>query len=193
MSNLLDIYKAKYSNDYDALNEASLNRIASHVANAGQKPIAILTSWRAGNTKRANVSKLKELQLAVKSMGKGFIKLVGHWLECQNDDVEYSNCPQEDLIDSKEPALMVIGLYKRDAIKLGNKYQQDAIVYAGPETKGKVQLIFKGGDTMNIGSFHPNKIQQAFSQYRGKPFAFEYVSQTWSEKIIEESYKRTIF
>ena len=173
--------------DPDAMNEASLGRVYQHVKNSEKKSFGILTSWRAGSSKRENLANFKRLAGEVRSLGLGFFKLLGHWKECQDPNIDYAKCPPDQLEDTKEPALFVPGISLEDVKRLGNKYEQDAVVYAGPDTGGKVQLVFRGGSTTSIGKFSPSKIAQAYSRVRGRPFTFEYVVQTWSESLIEQS------
>lgn len=189
---ILNILKAKKSNDVKTLNEISLGRVYQHYKQSSEKGFGIITSWRAGNTKKQNLKNLKKLESDIRSMGYGFSKLEGHWVECQDEDIPYDQCPKDKLVASVEPSLFVIGINKDEIEKLTKKYHQDASVYAGPETNGKVILIFSNGNTMNIGKFHPSKIAQAYSKLRGKTFTFEgfeYKSQSWIEKLIEMKYK----
>jgi len=173
--------------DLDALNEASLSRVYQHVKKAKKKSFGILTSWRAGNSKRENLADFKRLAGEVRSLGLGFFKLIGHWKECQDPTVDYAKCPPDQLQDTKEPALFVPGISLKDVKRLGAKYEQDAVVYGGPDTDGKVMLIPRGGSMSSLGSFSPNKIAQAYSRVRGRPFTFEYVTQSWGESMIEQT------
>ena len=172
--------------DPDAVNEASLGRVFQHVKNINEKSFGILTSWRAGKSKRENLSDFKRLAGEVRGLGLGFFKLRGHWKECQDPSVDYADCPPGQLEDTKEPALFVPGITLQDVKRLGRKYEQDAVVYGGPDTKGKVMLIMRGGSMSSLGGFSPNKIAQAYSRVRGRAFTFEYVAQTWGESMIEQ-------
>ena len=76
------------------------------------------------------------------------------------------------------------------AIKLCRKYEQDAVVYLGPEAKGDAVLLFKNGSSQSIGKFNPSKIAQAYSRVRGGSFVFEgweYIAQTSGEALIDDS------
>jgi hypothetical protein len=60
-----------------------------------------------------------------------------------------------------------------DIHKLGKEYNQDSVLYGGGETKGDAFLIFRNGSHENVGKFHPNTIQQAYSKMKdGRTFAF---------------------
>jgi hypothetical protein len=187
-----DILKAKARGDWEAVNEASLGRVWQHMQKSGKQSFAILTSWRAGKTKRENIADFKKLQGEVRSLGSGFFKLAGHWKECQDPDIPYEQCPKDQLVDAAEPSLFVTGLKLKDVKRLGARYEQDAIVFGGPETDGKVVLVKRGGGVSDIGSFSPSKVSQAYSRVRGRPFVFEYVAQTWAEKMVEQSLGRDL-
>jgi hypothetical protein len=185
-SAMLDILSAKAAGRWEAVNEASLSRVWQHAQKAGENGFAILTSWRAGFSKKKNQEIFHRLQQEVRSLDLGFFKLLGHWRECQVD-VPYDECPANELQDSKEPALFVPGMRLKDAKRLRAKYDQDAVIYAGPETEGKVALL-TANSLSKLGSFSPGKISQAYSQVRGRPFVFEYVAQTHFEKLIERQF-----
>jgi hypothetical protein len=192
---ILDIIKARQKEDMDDLNEASLGRVYQHYKKSPEKGFGIITAWRAGNTKKQNIELFKKLQNEIRSNGLGFFKLEGHWVECQDNNVPYDECPQTELVASIEPAIFVPGIDEALMKKLTKKYDQDASVYAGPETKGKMHLVFRDGKSQDIGKFHPGKIAQAYSKIRGKTFTFEgfeYKPQTWTEKLVEMNYVPTV-
>ncbi len=56
--------------------------------------------------------------------------------------------------------------------KIAKKYNQDAVVYGGKDTKGNAHLIFREGGDENIGKFHPNQTAQAFSKFKNKEKTF---------------------
>lgn len=167
-----DVIEAKRLG-FPALNEASLGRVYQHIKSG--ESFAILTSWRQDLTPAENKANFKALQSALRGANLGFSKLLGHWKEEGQEEA------------SAEPSLFVKGITKRLANKLGNRYNQDAILYAGPDTDGKVVLVFKNGSEITIGKFHPGKIAQAYSSVRGKTFTFEgfeYPAQSHVEMLI---------
>lgn len=221
----LDVLKA-HERGMAAVNEASLGRAMQHVQDAGHTSFGIVTSWRGPKSHKENQTNFHALQHEVRSAGKGFFKMKGHWQECQAEvspeeyrkivgtcpdgwhsdsgrctkadagakerhQLPYGKCPKENLKASAEPSLFVPGITKDHILKLAKKYEQDAVVYAGPETKGKVHVLFQDGTTLPIGDFHPNKIAQAYSTVRGKNFTFEGFSmpaQGYMETLIEQAY-----
>jgi hypothetical protein len=131
---------------------------------AGEQSFAILTAWRAANPPSTNKGNQAALKAQVRSAGKGFFDMNGHWREEQAD---------RSFVDTAEPSIFVPGLELSAAQSLAQRYEQDAIIYAGPETGGEVALVWKNGSIQKIGKFHPNKIAQAYSQVKGRSFTFE--------------------
>jgi hypothetical protein len=157
-----------------ALNEASLGRVYQHVKGK-DGAFAIITSWRGNLSPSENKANFRALKGAIRSANLGFFKMKGRWKEEGADEA------------TAEPSLFVPGIPLKLAHKLGNKYDQDAIIYAGPETKGKVALIFKNKSKQVIGKFHPQAIAQAYSTVKGNTFTFEcfeYIPQNHIETLI---------
>ena len=199
-TDIRQIIEAELNNHKSQLFESSLSRIMHHIQNAKEKRFAILTSWRQSNDKTTNLANFQALKSKIREHGLGYVQLKGHWQECQDPEVKYDECAEADMIDSIEPSIMVIGLNLKSAIALGEAYNQDAVLYAGPETDGAVQLHFRDGSTIDIGTFSPMSIGQAFSEYRSKKenqqdgrvarfFKFEgysYPARSHMEKLIEQ-------
>ena len=196
------ILEAELANRKGELFETSLSRIMSHVHQAKEVGFAIMTSWRQSLSKKTNTTNFQALKQHVRSLGLGFIQLEGHWKECQDTDVPYEQCPPDKLLDSVEPSLMVFGIELEDAVKLGKMFDQDAVVYAGPETDGQTQLHFKDGTTLDLGQFNPQTIGQAYSTWKKKKepgssstFTFEgysYPAQSFVEKLTEVALRKKL-
>jgi hypothetical protein len=156
------------------LDEASLGRVLQHVQ--GKKNVknwGMMTAYRYANTPNQNKKLNKELEGQLRKMGHGFFKVEGHWVECQDGNLSYEDCPKNLLKDAIEESLFVPNISAKEIHKLGKKYGQDAVIFGGEETKGNATLIFKDGKVENIGKFSPNKIQQAYSKLKGgKTFVF---------------------
>ena len=186
------VLEARAAGDLSLLNEMSLGRAYQHVQSAkeGGGSFGIVTAYRAGNTAKKNREDFAELQKHLRSKGLGFVKMRGHWRECQDEKIAYKDCPPEKLKDAAEPSLFVPGISQKDLDELGKKYNQDAVVYSGPETKGNVHLRFKdGADPVDIGAFHPQRVAQAYSQLKGcASFTFEYIAQSHAEALIEQAF-----
>jgi hypothetical protein len=103
-----------------------------------------------------------------------FLKLKGYWVECQDPDLEYAQCPDDMKVPVVEDSLFVPNISREQAIKLGKKYEQDAVIYSGEETDNNVELVSKTGTSiMKLGKFSPSKIAQAYTRIKGSSFTFE--------------------
>ena len=155
------------------LDEASLARAYQHVVEKKVSSWGMLTAYRYANSKKQNIEANKKLEADLRTKGYGFFKVEGHWQECQDSNLNYVDCPKDKLQDSIEVSLFVPGMKKEDAKSLCKKYEQDAVIYGGEDTKGDAHLIFKNGTEDNIGKFQPGKVEQAYSKFKGgKTFVF---------------------
>jgi hypothetical protein len=156
------------------LDEASLGRVYQHVT--GEKGIrswGMITAYRGVNSKKENITANKKLKSDIRSENLGYFEVEGHWRECQDPNIDYNDCPKEKLKDSVEVSLFVPGISRDVIAKLCKEYGQDAVVYSGPETEGKVVLIFKNGGTTVVGNkFAPNQVAQAYSVVKNRSFLF---------------------
>ena len=156
------------------LDEASLGRVYQHVsADKNVKSWGMITAYRSANTPKENRTLNKELAGTIRAKGLGFFKVEGRWRECQDVNVKYADCPTDKLVDSIEITYFVPNISMDLVHELGKKYDQDSVLYGGSETKGNAHLIFRDGSHDDVGKFHPNTIQQAYSKMKGgRTFAF---------------------
>ena len=162
-----------------AVNEASLSRAYQHVQGGN---FGIISSFRASNSRSKNLAEFHKLKARLARVKLGGIILIGHWAECQDPAMPYSDCPPDRLKDVTELALMVPGISLGIISALGREFNQDGFIYCGPETGGIVTLFFGNGDQQPLGGFQPNRISRAYSELRGKPgrtFVFEYAVQSY--------------
>jgi hypothetical protein len=153
------------------MDEASLTRAYQHVVEKKSPSWGMLTAYRFANSKKENEAANKRLEQDVRKMGHGFFKVEGHWQECQDPNMNYVDCPKDKLKDSTENTLFVPGITKDQISDLCKKYEQDAVVYGDKDKDA--HLIYKNGDSENIGTFHPGKVSQAYSAIKGnKTFIF---------------------
>ena|SRR3990167_574389 len=158
------------------LNELSLSRAYQHFINSktDNKSFAILTSWEhklngEPNGTVLNQSNFKKLCNVLKSNKLGYSLIKGHW----SDTDPKTN--QKRIYD--EPSLFVVGITFELAMKIMGQFNQQGILYAGPETDGEVTGISNTGERVKIGKFVPNKIADYFSELKGaRTFVFEYSS-----------------
>jgi len=160
--------------EYYKLDEASLGRVYQHVAaDKNVKNWGMVTAYRSLNTPNENRKLNKQLEADLRAKNLGFFKVEGRWRECQDSNINYADCPQEKLKDSIEITFFVPNISMNYVHELGKKYDQDSVVYGGPETKGNAFLIWRDGSHDDVGKFHPNTIQQAYSKMKGgRTFAF---------------------
>ena len=171
---LQDIVNAIKGGNYETINEVSLNRVYQHIKKEASDSFAIITAFRAVYSTSINKSRNKKLESDIRSLGLGFFKLIGHWVECQDDTMEYSKCPPELKVDVKEEILFVPNISKKDAVRLTKKYDQDAIIFQGKETDDTVELLSKDGNTIEkLGTFSPGKIARVYTRIKGRTFVFE--------------------
>ena len=105
----------------------------------------MLTAFRYLNTPKENRELNKKLENEIRSLGKGYFKVEGHWVECTDSSLNYSECPKDKLKDSIEESLFVPNISAKEIHNLGKKYGQDAVIYGGKQTKGNATLIYKDG------------------------------------------------
>jgi hypothetical protein len=157
---------------FHKLSEASLARAYQHIIDKKVPSWGMATAYRYSNTPKENRALNKQLEAEVRAKGLGFFKIDGHWRECQDSTIKYEDCPSDKLVDSKEDTLFIPGASKEFMANIAKKYNQDAVVYGGKDTKGNAHLIFREGGDENIGKFHPNQTAQAFSKFKNKEKTF---------------------
>jgi hypothetical protein len=173
------------------LDEASLSRAYQHTVEKKVPSWAMMTAYRYANNKKENEAKNKEMEKDLRSLGYGFFKVEGHWQECQDEKLNWVDCPKSQLQDSVEQSLFVPGISKKHAQALCKKYEQDAVVYGGKDTEGNAHLLFKNGGEQNIGEFRTGKVEQAFSKIKGnKTFVFKKSEDDPKPKSNQGSFKQ---
>jgi hypothetical protein len=153
------------------MDEASLSRAYQHVVEKKSESWGMVTAYRYANSKKENLAANKQLEQDIRKMGYGFFKVEGHWQECQDKNVSYVDCPKDKLVDSTEESLFVPNIKKEEMEKLCKKYEQDAVIYGDKDNDA--HLVYKNGNSENIGKFQPGKVSQAYSKVKGgKTFIF---------------------
>jgi len=160
------------------LTEAGLSRVLDKIKT---KDFAIITAFRGEFDKKTNIKRNRKLRGTFNTKKMGVYQLIGHWQECQDDTIEYRDCPKEQLVDVVERSYLVVKPNRMGQdefitliAKLTNEYKQDgSIMYLN----GVINIVDKNGSLFKIGSkVTLNKISQAYSQYIKKqsiPFVFE--------------------
>ncbi|ROL61240.1 hypothetical protein D9V86_06755 [Bacteroidetes/Chlorobi group bacterium ChocPot_Mid] len=159
------------------INEASLSRLLSQIS---KKDFCIVTAFRHENTKNVNKKNNQELLQYLNSLKLGPYNLIGHWSETP-DGGDWDTADKSTLIDSVEDSFLFTRPDTMDSqkfvdicLQIQKKYKQDAIVVG---LSGTVYLYFGKDKRDQIAKdVKLNKINQAYSQMRGKeniPFVFE--------------------
>lgn len=159
------------------ITEAGLSRILKKL----KDNFAIITAYRRYYDKKENINRNRELRGEFNKRKMGIYPLVGHWKECQLDNVRYEDCPKNQLKDVIERSFLVIkpdemsiDEFKNLILSLTKKYNQDGSIISIDST---INCIEKSGNMFPIGTgLSLNKISQGYSQYVKKmniPFVFE--------------------
>lgn len=170
-----DIVFAKLSEDWSALTEASINRIAHHVNNGH---FGIVTSWRGGSKGMSNEnpaqqrkytgnqSKFHELRKKINSDGFGYHRMIGYGAVEKTASKSY-----------REHSVFVPGkgktapLSKEHMRGYADHYKQESFIYSGPDTNHEVHLFdTKTGNSIHkFGKFEKGKLGDYHSRLiRGK-------------------------
>ena len=155
------------------LKESSLSRIWKHVEDDA-KSFGVISAYRANEPNNDNNH--KQLKTSIRDLGYGFIEMRGGYKEEEGGFV-------------KEKSLFIPNITKKEMIKLGQKYEQDSILYkdsnafvsigANKSTGiGKEIVNFKKGKGKDNISLAQDAIKNFFSQllkgsHRGKKFVFK--------------------
>lgn len=160
------------------LTEAGLSRLLNQIKD---KDFGVITAYRDIFDKNQNTKRNRILRTDFNKRKMGVYQLIGHWQECQDNTIDYENCPKNQLVNVIERSYLVVkpenvsqeeflNIFK----ELTKKYDQDSSIIC---FDGKINLVFKNGGMQTIGSeITLNKISQAYSQYIKKqniPFVFE--------------------
>jgi hypothetical protein len=174
------------------MDEASLSRAYQHVVDKKSPSWGMLTAHRSANNKQQNKKLNKELESDLRGMGYGFFKVEGHWRECQNKEVDYKDCPEDQLVDATEESFFVPNIKKDEIEGLRKKYDQDSVIYGDKDNDA--HLMYRNGSTENIGKFNVNKINQAYSRMKGnRTFIFAKPGDKIIDLPKEEPKKTDIF
>lgn len=162
------------------ISESSLNRLLDLSKN---KEWAIITAYRNSFSKEQNIKRNRILRGYLNNKKMGVHQLIGHWRECQLQDVPYDKCPEDQLVDSIERSYFVAKPDNMDSNKFKNYmlelmdingHKQDSIMYSDGDF---VYVLGPNGEIYEkFTDLTLNKIEQAYSQHVKKqntPFVFE--------------------
>jgi hypothetical protein len=204
---LEDIVRARLTEDWDSLTEASFERVSRHVehghfgiitsyrgginnpqdltAKEGEPPKDFKARKQSGSEQRgANRRSFKAFRQNVNKAGYGYVRMVGH------GDTEGGSTK-----GFREHSMFISGKHPKASLSLDQMHQwarhpdskQDSYIYSGPEThdpstgKNDVRLYFsdteKPTNFMSLGGFHKGRLGQYHSRLLGR----EGVTRTWGK------------
>jgi hypothetical protein len=160
----------------DLLKESSLSRIQSQIKKYDS---GIITAFRdredcgkGPKIKRSEKMKRNaELKAELIKSGYGVTSVNGAWLENGEKEVKENSFFVVDLLDK--------GTLKRDLMRLGEKYEQDGVIFI---KDGLVYLIgtndcpdaYPGyGNVDKLGKSKFGKSGEFYTKIKGRPFVFE--------------------
>ena len=133
--------------------ETSTSRLYAHLT--GNKCYAMISAYTIANNENENKRDFSKLRSDVRNLGLGYIPFVSRWTY-RNDS--------GDLELTDEQSLLILGITKEKAIELGEKYNQESIIYK--DDLGCKEICTSNfntfdGLTMNVGdvvrTFNINK------------------------------------
>ena len=163
MTSFAEVISKVLEKDWRAVTEASLSRLYAHAQDGN---FAIVSGWLSSQPQAENEKADAAIRQEIRNMGLGYIELEGHWEE-----------------NEPEPSYFVHGMSKAQAVSILQTFRQEAVIYAGPETDGRVFLLWSSGGEDDLGEFHPGKIAQAFSSWKGRTFVFESLPSSWAGAV----------
>lgn len=141
----------------DKITESTLNRLQKRWEGSISDSWSILTAWQSNLDPTSNKTNMKYLQSFLRSKGYGYTKLKGVWE------------------GESEPSFWVDGISFADTKNIAAKFNQEAVIYYGPDSQNKIVLVDKGGRTLtSFSKFVPNAVAQAYSKFKGRSFVFEF-------------------
>jgi hypothetical protein len=128
-----DIIRAKMTSNWDALTEASLNRVSKHIEGGH---FGVITSWRGEHSDDANKDRFKKFRKDVIGAGYGFVRMIGHGEVEKGVSSNY-----------KEHSLFIPGKGSKGPLSLhkmthwAHQHDQESFIYSGPETEHVPHLV----------------------------------------------------
>jgi hypothetical protein len=152
---------------HQLVTEASLSHFYQVWLDSGEKSFAILTSWRGSDSLSKNKENFEDIKKRLRAWGYGYIRTMGNWK------------------GGSEPSLFIPGISRARAVGLMHMYEQEAILYAGPDTNGQAVIIASDGEITNIGPWHSRKGDN-WTSWKNRNFTFEAQASSWSESLLEK-------
>jgi len=159
-----------------ALTEASLSRVLHHAQQAGTHGLTLITAWKGSLSRELNQQNMESLRRDIESSGYGYNRLRGHWRDTATGKIE------------SEPSFAVHNMTLAHARKFGQKYKQEMVLHASPETQGRMHALnLVTGTHTDAGEFHTGRGAVGWSELLRRPgreFVFEYAPDSVAESQL---------
>ena len=146
----------------------SLNRLRQYID--GKIPFGIVSAFRNENKATENKKLSSELALQIRSLGYGYIKLLGGYVESLDDG---------SFMEVIETSYLIPNATFEDISRLGKKYKQETILYFSGES-----LYYYDVESKNVVMKFSNKfstdrtaVEKYFSKIRGQGKKFTFLQE----------------
>ncbi len=182
------------------LTESSLSRIWQHVEDP-KRVFGVISAFRGEYKRPENNERHKRLMFDIRDLGYGYIEMDGGYLETVGDKVQ--------LVE--EMSFYLPGISYKHLIELGNKYEQESVIYKGlaelkmvatsdhPSKPVGATLVdfYKGGGRRNI-DLNKEAVKEFFSallkgSHRGRKFVFKNKPLEQTAGVTAEALEGKIF
>ena len=173
------------------LREARKARLFQYIEDPG-KSFAIISASRGEYSMEENVERTRQLKADVRALKFGYVELVGGYVETDENG---------NKIEVVEPSLLIPGIPKDKAIELGEKYEQESILFkkgsemsyiaTSGEDKGEVQASFKAGsgkDNFTVNDvFNPYFSRFKKGSHRNDNISFVLAEAVYANEVFRQS------
>lgn len=182
------------------LTESSLSRIWQHVEDS-KRTFGVMSAFVGGFKRPENEDRHFDLKADVRGLGYGFIEMDGGYIETRGGKVMVTN----------ELSLFIPNISLKHLIELGNKYDQESVIYkglaefrmvatSGHESKSvgaTLQDFYNKGGRRNI-DLSKEAVKEFFSAllkgtHRGRKFVFTEKPLELSAGLTAESLEGKVF
>jgi hypothetical protein len=146
---------------------------ASH-GEGSVKSFGILSADRSELSPEEIAIRRNELKAAIRDAGLGFAQQVGLWTETVR-----GSRGEEVKVPVREMSFFIPNVALSQLRRLASWFDQEAVVYSGPETKGRVQVIGDNwsddiGDFTTLTNAAPADVagHENRSEVQGRPYTF---------------------
>jgi hypothetical protein len=146
------------------IDESSMSRIWQHIEDSNTR-FGVITAYRNTRTPNENQQLQEQLKDEVRDMGYGYIAMYGGYTYDEGGKVE----------TAKEPSIFVPNISKKEIMDLGEKYDQDSIIFKGNNEFAMISTNPSKGIGKKMVSFYKESGRDNLE------FDEEKLKQFWSE------------